>query len=189
MSTSGMWSARAGRTEPRSNLLADEQPAIQARMPESRQKQKQTTTGKLMKIKQNYLKVGLVVTAFTLLALAYTALAEDQVPFEGVEVGADTAGPFDFPFASILDTSEGEATHLGHFTKTGIIPLANLPNSEPGQDGITPVRGPSLWPFACLALMVAACEGSTPPRISPPLSAASVGNEIPRAWISGRHFN
>ncbi len=74
-----------------------------------------------MKIKQNYMKVGVVLTALALLPLAHPAMAEDQVPFKGVEVGAATAGGFDFPFATTLDTSEGEATHLGHFTKTGIV--------------------------------------------------------------------
>ena len=63
-----------------------------------------------MKIKQNYLKVGLVLAALTLPALAYPAMAKDQVPFKGAEVGETTAGGFDFPFATILDSSEGEAT-------------------------------------------------------------------------------
>src|SRR6187401_2202706 len=74
-----------------------------------------------MKIKQNYFKAGLVLTALCLLTRTHSAMAEDQVPFKGVEVGAASSGGFEFPFAIILDTSEGEATHLGHFTKIGII--------------------------------------------------------------------
>jgi hypothetical protein len=106
-------------------------------MPENRKtdKEKHTTIGKLMKIKQNYWRVGFVMAALTLLSLAFPAMAGEQVPFEGVEVGADTAGPFDFPFASILDTSEGEATHLGHFTKTGIIRIDVT--SETGIGAVT----------------------------------------------------
>ncbi len=33
-----------------------------------------------MKMRQNYLKVGLVLTALTLLPLAYPAMAGDQIP-------------------------------------------------------------------------------------------------------------
>jgi hypothetical protein len=48
-------------------------------------------------------------------------MAEDQVPFKGVEAGGLTGGAFNFPIATILCVAEGEATHLGHFTKVGII--------------------------------------------------------------------
>jgi hypothetical protein len=40
-----------------------------------------------MTIKQNSLKVGRVLTGLTLLPLTDPALAKDQVPFEGVELG------------------------------------------------------------------------------------------------------
>ena len=72
-----------------------------------------------MKIKQNYLKVGFLLTALTLLPIAQPAMAKDQVPFKGVEVGDITGVAFDFPFATLLQTAEGEATHLGHYTLTG----------------------------------------------------------------------
>ena len=72
-----------------------------------------------MKIKRNYLNVGLVLTALALLPLAHPALAEEQVPFEGVEVGTITDVSFHFPFAVKSQTAEGEATHLGHYTLTG----------------------------------------------------------------------
>jgi hypothetical protein len=72
-----------------------------------------------MKIKQNYLKVGLVLTALTLLGLAYPAMAGDQVPYKGQEVGVVTKGAFQFPFAHESTAAEGEATHIGHYTLTG----------------------------------------------------------------------
>ncbi len=36
-----------------------------------------------MKIKQNYFKVGLVLTALALLPLPYPAMAGDEVPYKG----------------------------------------------------------------------------------------------------------
>jgi hypothetical protein len=72
-----------------------------------------------MKIKQNYLKVGLVLTALTLLPLAYPAMAGDQVPYKGKEVGVITTVTFHFPFDVKRQTAEGEATHVGHYTLTG----------------------------------------------------------------------
>ena len=44
-----------------------------------------------MKIKQSYLKVGLVLTALTLLPLAHPAIAGDEVPYKGKEVGDVTS--------------------------------------------------------------------------------------------------
>ena len=72
-----------------------------------------------MKIKQNCLKVGLVLTALTLLALAYSAMAGDQVPYKGEEVGVVTKGAFQFPFSHASTAAEGEATYIGHYTLTG----------------------------------------------------------------------
>src|SRR5882724_11269956 len=77
--------------------------------------------GKLMKIKRNYLKVGLTLTALALVPLAYPALAGEQVPLKGVEAGGITGVSFDFPFGTTLSTAEGEATQLGHYTITGIV--------------------------------------------------------------------
>jgi len=72
-----------------------------------------------MKIKQNYFKVGLVLTALTLLPLAYPAMAGDEVPYKGKEVGAITRGAFQFPFSHQSTAAEGEATYIGHYTLTG----------------------------------------------------------------------
>ncbi len=69
-----------------------------------------------MKIKQNYLKVGLVMTALTLVALVHTAMAGDQVPYKGKEAGTITSVSFQFPFSVKSQTAEGEATQLGHYT-------------------------------------------------------------------------
>ena len=72
-----------------------------------------------MNRKQHYLNVGLVLTALALLPLAHPAMAEEQVPFEGVEVGIITDVSFHFPFAVKSQTAEGEAAHLGHYALTG----------------------------------------------------------------------
>jgi hypothetical protein len=80
-----------------------------------------------MKIKQNYLKVGLMLTALTLLPLAHPAMAGDEVPFKGKEVGAVISDvlPFAFPFAFDRMTAVGEATHIGHYTLNGDL-VANV---------------------------------------------------------------
>ena len=72
-----------------------------------------------MKLKQNYLQVGLVLTALTLLVLAHPAMAGDQVPYQAEEVGAVTKGAFQFPFSHQSTVAEGEATLIGHYTLTG----------------------------------------------------------------------
>ncbi len=72
-----------------------------------------------MKIEQNYLKVGLVLTALTLLPLAYPAMAGEELPYKGKEVGAVTKGAFQFPFSYNSTVAEGEATYIGHYTLTG----------------------------------------------------------------------
>jgi hypothetical protein len=141
MSTQEVCSVREDGTE--KNLLTDEQPAIQARMPESRQKQ--TAIGKLMKMKQNYLKVGLALTALTLLPLGHRAMAGDQVPFKGVEVGAATFVSFDFPFVMIRGAAEGVATQLGHYTITGISMVNVLSATAIGTLTITAANGDMLF--------------------------------------------
>ena len=98
-----------------------------------------------MKIKQNYLKVGLVLTALALLPLAYPAMAEDQVPFKGTEVGGITAVSFDFPFATLLQTAEGEASHLGHYTVTGIVVVDVTAGTATGTYTITAANGDTLF--------------------------------------------
>jgi hypothetical protein len=72
-----------------------------------------------MKIKRNYLSTGLMLAALTLLSLARPAMAGDQVPYKGAQVGAVIKGAFQFPFAHESITAEGEATHIGHHTLTG----------------------------------------------------------------------
>ena len=72
-----------------------------------------------MKIKQNFLKTGLMLTALTMLALARPVMAGDQVPFKGEEAGAVTKGAFQFPLAHESTVAEGEATHIGHYTLAG----------------------------------------------------------------------
>src|SRR5262245_28905779 len=72
-----------------------------------------------MKIKQNYLNVGLVLAALALLPLDHPARAEEQVRLQGVEVGTITSLSFHFPFDTKSQTAQGEATHLGHYTLTG----------------------------------------------------------------------
>ena len=98
-----------------------------------------------MKIKQNCLKVGLVLTALTLLPLAYPAMAKDQVPFKGVEVGALSAGPFEFPFATIFCTAEGDATYLGHYTVTGTLVVNVLTATATGTFTMTAANGDKLF--------------------------------------------
>src|SRR5439155_12348634 len=72
-----------------------------------------------MKIKQNYLRIGLILTALTLLPLAHPAIAGDEVPYKGKEVGAVTRGAFQFPFSYNSTVAEGEATYIGHYTLSG----------------------------------------------------------------------
>src|ERR1043165_4840945 len=98
-----------------------------------------------MKIKQNYMKAGLVLTALALLPLVSSAMAEEQVPFTGVEVGGLTFVSFDFPFATILCTAEGEATHLGHYTVTGNYVVNVLSATETGAFTITAANGDMLF--------------------------------------------
>ena len=98
-----------------------------------------------MKMKQNYLKVGLALTALALLPLAYPAMAKDQVPFKGVEVGELTGGPFNFPIATIFVVAEGEATHLGHFTVTGEYLVDVTDGTATGTFTITAANGDMLF--------------------------------------------
>src|SRR5260370_5075254 len=53
------------------------------------------------------------------LALAYPAMAGDQVQYKGEEVGVVTKGAFQFPFAHASTTAKGEAVYIGHYTLTG----------------------------------------------------------------------
>ena len=98
-----------------------------------------------MKIKQNYLKVGLVLTALTLLPLTYPAMAGDEVPYKGKEVGAITTVSFHFPFDVKSQTAEGEATHLGHYSVTGSIVINLLSGAVTGTFTLTAANGDMLF--------------------------------------------
>src|SRR5260370_2921257 len=90
--------------------------------------EKNTTIEKLMKIKQDYPKIGLVLTALALLSLARPAMAQEQVPFKGVEVGSDSSVSFEFPMATISCSSQGEATYLVPCTVTSTLLVNMLPS-------------------------------------------------------------
>ena len=98
-----------------------------------------------MKIKPNYLKVGLVLSALTLLPLAYPAMAKDQVPFKGVEVGTLSFVSFDYPFITVLCTAEGDATYLGHYTVTGTLLVSVLSPTATGTFTMTAANGDKLF--------------------------------------------
>ena len=98
-----------------------------------------------MKIKQNYLKVGLVLTALTLLPLVYPAMAKDQVPFKGVEVGSLSFVSLDFPIATIRCDAEGDATYLGHYTVTGTLFVNVLSGTATGTFTMTAANGDMLF--------------------------------------------
>ena len=98
-----------------------------------------------MKTNQNYLKVGLLLTTLVLLPLAHRAMAEDQVPFTGIEVGGITSVSFDFPLGTLLNTAEGEATHLGHYTETGIVVVNVISGIATGTYTIIAANGDMLF--------------------------------------------
>ena len=100
-----------------------------------------------MIIKQDCLKVGLVLTALTLLPLAYPALAGDQVPFEGVEVGNGvlTSQSFIFPYHYSSDIAEGEATHVGHFILASDIAVDVRFGTATGTATLTAANGDMLF--------------------------------------------
>ena len=98
-----------------------------------------------MKTKQNYLKVGLVLTALALLPIAHPVMAEEQVPFEGVEVGAITSVSFHFPFDVKSQTAEGEATQLGHYALTGSFVVDVRTGTGAGTFTITSANGDMLF--------------------------------------------
>ena len=100
-----------------------------------------------MKIKQKYLKIGLVLTALALLPLANPALAADQVPFQGKEVGAVISDvlPFAFPFAFDGMTAVGEATLIGHYTLSGDLVANVILGTAVGTFTMTAANGDMLF--------------------------------------------
>ena len=96
-----------------------------------------------MRIKQ----VCLVLTALTLLPLAYPAVFKDQVPFEGVEVGNGVliSSSFTFPFHYSSDIAEGEATHVGHFTLANDIAVDVRFGTATGTSTLTAANGDMLF--------------------------------------------
>jgi hypothetical protein len=100
-----------------------------------------------MKTKQNYLKVGLALAALTLLPLAHPAMASDQVPFKGKEVGTVISDvlPFAFPFAFDRMTAVGEATHVGHYTLNGDLVANVIFGTAVGTFTMTAANGDMLF--------------------------------------------
>ena len=64
------------------------------------------------------MKVGLVLTALALLPLAPPAMAGNQVPYKGKEMGVITLVAVQLPFIHRRSVAEGEATQVGHYTIT-----------------------------------------------------------------------
>src|SRR5690349_13858776 len=98
-----------------------------------------------MKTNRNYLKAGLMLTALTLLAIAYPAMAGDQVPYKGEEVGEVTAVSFQFPFAVSSTAAVGEATHVGHYTLTGNFAVDVRFGTAAGTFTLTAANGDMLF--------------------------------------------
>ena len=100
-----------------------------------------------MKIKQNYWKAGLMLTALTLLPLAHRAMAGDEVPFKGKEAGAIISDvlPFAFPFAFDRQTGVGEATHIGHYTLNGDLVANVIFGTAVGPFTMTAANGDMLF--------------------------------------------
>jgi hypothetical protein len=98
-----------------------------------------------MTLIQNCFKTGLALGVLTLLSLARPAIAGDQVPFKGDEVGELSPVSFDFPIATIRYTGVGKATHLGRYTVTGIFLVNALSATETGTLTITAANGDMLF--------------------------------------------
>src|ERR1043165_8416043 len=98
-----------------------------------------------MKLKQNLMRAGLALTALTLVSVTPPAIAGDQVPFKGIEVGELSPVSFALPIATIRYTAVGKATHLGRYTVTGIF-LVNVDSAtETGTPTITAPNGDMLF--------------------------------------------
>jgi hypothetical protein len=98
-----------------------------------------------MKIKQNFLKVGFVLAALTMLALARPAMAGDQVPYKGAEAGAVTKGAFQFPFGHEITIAKGEATHIGRYTLAGDFVVDVRSGTATGVFTLTAANGDKLF--------------------------------------------
>jgi hypothetical protein len=140
-----------------------------------------------MRIKQDYLNVGLVLTALALLPLAHPAMAEEEVPFKGVEVGTLSAASFDFPFATILNVAEGEATQFGHYTVTGIVVVNVLSSTATGTFTMTAANGDMLF----ITMTGVALQ---PPSLKETLDNVTVTGGTGRfegatgSWVNDSHF-
>ena len=98
-----------------------------------------------MKIKQNFFKSGLLLTAVTILALARPAMAGDQVPFKGEETGVITTVSFHFPLDTKAIVAEGEATQFGHYTLMADFVVDVRFGSATGTYTITTANGDMLF--------------------------------------------
>jgi hypothetical protein len=86
------------------------------------------------------------LSALTLLALARPALAGDGVQFEGVEVGeGPQATSFAFPFSYQSSTSEGTATNVGHYARTGNFVVDVRFGTAAGSFTMTAANGDQLF--------------------------------------------
>src|SRR3954466_8304290 len=98
-----------------------------------------------MKLRRNYVRAGLMLAALTLLPLADPAMAGDQVPYKGEQVGVVTKGAFQFPFAHQSTVAEGEATHIGHYTLTGTFTVDVRFGTATGLFTLTAANGDKLF--------------------------------------------
>jgi hypothetical protein len=100
-----------------------------------------------MKLKPAGSKLCLVLTALTWLPFAHPAVANDQTPFRGVEIGDGvlTSSSFVFPYHYSTDTAEGEATHVGRFTLTSDIAVDVRFGTATGTSTLTAANGDLLF--------------------------------------------
>ena len=98
-----------------------------------------------MKRKQKFLKVSVLLAAIAMAPLVHPVMAGDLVPFKGVLAGGVTGVSFDFPFGTTLSTAEGEATHLGHYTITGIVVVDVTSGAATGTFTMTAANGDMLF--------------------------------------------
>jgi len=100
-----------------------------------------------MKIKQNYLKIGIVMTGLALLPPGSPAMAGPLVAFDGQEDGAFISDlqPFVFPIAQDGVSGEGVATQIGHYTLSGTFVANVLLGTAAGPFTMTADNGDKLF--------------------------------------------
>jgi hypothetical protein len=78
-------------------------------------------------------------------AFAYPAMAGDEVPYNGTEVGVITSVSFHFPFDMKSQTAEGEATQFGHYSLTGSFVVDVRSGTGAGAFTLTAANGDMLF--------------------------------------------